>query len=101
MQRSSSWTVQAGSGEEIVRTISGSLLRTWSRKQEEEYPESGSTSDASTKANADDWKLMGELKEGQQQNEKDGAKERKLGLTWTDLTVCIGDTQLLFQPLQH
>jgi ABC-type glutathione transport system ATPase component len=34
-----------------------------------------------------DWKLMPELKAFRQQGEKDQVKGRKLGVTWTDLTV--------------
>ncbi|KAF2090833.1 putative Brefeldin A resistance protein [Saccharata proteae CBS 121410] len=36
---------------------------------------------------AEDWSLMPEVKETQQKKEQDGIKGRKLGVTWTDLTV--------------
>ncbi|SMR54650.1 unnamed protein product [Zymoseptoria tritici ST99CH_3D1] len=83
LQRSSSWGVQTGTGEEVYRTLS----RTFSnRPKEETYPESTSSSDDSTKKAAD-WGLTEELKQTQQQNENDGAKDKKLGITWTDLDI--------------
>lgn len=36
---------------------------------------------------AEDWKLMPEIKEFQARDEKDSKKGRKLGVTWTNLTV--------------
>jgi hypothetical protein len=90
--------IQTGTGEEVYRTLSGSIDRTLSNKPKEGYPESNSSSDDSSKA--EDWKMMAELKVVKQQTESTGAKERKLGITWKDLTVCIDsdETPLLYVP---
>lgn len=79
--RSGSWTVGQGTGEEILRTLS----RTFSGNKDEEQRWS-TASDIST-SKAEDWKYMSEVKEMQQITEKDNVKGRSLGVTWTDLTV--------------
>ncbi|KAK3113229.1 hypothetical protein LTR53_009685 [Teratosphaeriaceae sp. CCFEE 6253] len=81
---SSGWvpTVNSGTGEEVIRTLS----RTFSRRTE---PTADADSDADTTSisKAEDWKLMPDLREVKETDEKDHAKERKLGVTWTKLTV--------------
>lgn len=79
-----SWApaVSSGTGEDIVRTLS----RTFSRRTE---PRSDSDSDVTEKSisKAEDWKLMPVIKGVKAQDEKDHVKPRRLGVTWTNLTV--------------
>lgn len=89
-----SWSVAGGTGEEIFRTLS----RTFSNRPREKREENrySSASDEST-SKAEDWKYMSEVKEMQQQTEKDNAKGRSLGVTWTDLTVRHHSTRHQFE----
>lgn len=84
--RSGSWAVASGTGEEIMRQLSRTFSGGSRAAEEKRY---STASDEST-SKADDWKYMNEVKEMQQQTEKDNAKGRSLGVTWTDLTVSFG-----------
>ncbi|KAI7160183.1 hypothetical protein KC316_g13969, partial [Hortaea werneckii] len=75
-----------GSGDGVYRTLSNSLSRTFSRRTTQHEGDSSSEDETSI-SKADDWKLMPEIKEFKQQDDKDQIKGRKLGVTWKDLTV--------------
>ncbi|KAK5720448.1 hypothetical protein LTR17_015005 [Elasticomyces elasticus] len=77
-------SIGAGTGEDLVRTLS----RTFSRRTNEQHIDSDSDlSEKTPISKADDWKLMSEIKGVKELEEKDRVKPRKLGVTWTDLTV--------------
>lgn len=61
------------------------LSRTFSGRPVPEHRYSTGSDESTSKA--DDWKYMNEVKEMQQQTEKDNGKGRSLGVTWTNLTV--------------
>ncbi|KAK7419585.1 hypothetical protein QQX98_003176 [Neonectria punicea] len=46
-----------------------------------------------TTSKAHDWRLMGKLEEFQQREHAAGFKKRELGVTWSDLTVRVPDTE--------
>ncbi|KAF2159353.1 hypothetical protein M409DRAFT_30231 [Zasmidium cellare ATCC 36951] len=88
-QRRSSWTapsVGSGAGEEIYRTVSNALSRSFSNKKEEPVLDDSSDDEKSI-SKADNWHMMDEVKALAQQTEKDSQKEKRLGVTWTNLTV--------------
>lgn len=88
-QRRSSWTapsVGSGAGEEIYRTLSNALSRSFSNKREQPILDDDE-SDEKSISKADDWHMMEEVKALAQQTEKDSGKEKRLGVTWTNLTV--------------
>ena len=89
LQRSGSWTAPgpgSGVGDEIYRTVSNAISRTFSGKKESDYADSDADEYQST-SKANDWKLMEEVKAIAQQTTADGGKERRLGVTWNNLTV--------------
>lgn len=89
MERRSSWTapsVGSGAGDGVYRTVSHALSRTFSQKHEEP-PVDDSSSDSNWASKAEDWNMMGDVKAVAQQSEKDSSKEKRLGVTWTNLTV--------------
>ncbi|KAI7221258.1 pleiotropic drug resistance protein, ABC superfamily [Hortaea werneckii] len=75
-----------GSGDGVYRTVSNSLSRTFSRRTTQHESDSSSEDETSI-SKADDWKLMPEIKEFKQQDDRDQIKGRRLGVTWKDLTV--------------
>lgn len=88
-QRRSSWTapsVGSGAGDEVYRTVSNALSRTFSGKREEPIFDD-SSSDERSISKADNWHMMDEVKGLAQQTEKDSQKEKRLGVTWRNLTV--------------
>lgn len=89
--RSSSWStpIGSGAGEEIVRTISNALSRTFSNPSyhNEDAALSDSSIDEKSTTKASDWHMRDEVKGIAEQTEKDSGKERRLGVTWTNLTV--------------
>ncbi|KAF2479232.1 ABC transporter [Neohortaea acidophila] len=90
-QRSSSWgtPIGSGAGEEIVRTISNALSRTFSNQSyhHEDAALSDSSIDEKSTTKAADWHMRDEVKAMAEQTEKDSGKERRLGVTWTNLIV--------------
>ncbi|KAM3420040.1 hypothetical protein BST61_g3350 [Cercospora zeina] len=87
LQRTGSWTAPgpgSGSGDEVYRTLSNAISRTFSGRNSN-YEDASESDESISKAN--DWKLMEEVKAVAQQTQADGAKPRKLGVTWKDLTV--------------
>lgn len=79
----------SGAGEEIVRTISNALSRTFSNQSyhHEDAALSDSSIDEKSTTKAADWHMRDEVKAIAEQTEKDSGKERRLGVTWTNLTV--------------
>lgn len=75
----------SGAGDEICRSVSNALSRSFSGRQDVEFRDDDSSNQSISKA--DDWKMMDEVKTMAQQSAGDGAKERRLGVTWSDLTV--------------
>lgn len=91
VQQSGSWSspgAVSGYGEDIYRTVSNAISRTFSgnARKESDYADSDESSDESI-SKANDWKLMDEVKVMAQQTHADGSKDRKLGVTWNNLTV--------------
>ncbi|KAF7185841.1 ABC multidrug transporter atrF [Pseudocercospora fuligena] len=84
-QSYSSWAPSLGSGvgDEIFRTVSNALSRGQSRR--DSIPKDDDSNVEHSKA--DDWHMMEEVKTMAAQTNTDGAKDRKLGVTWNDLTV--------------
>ena len=74
-------------GNAIIRTLSNSPVFL-ERKPSRPY-ESDSESGANEKIiNTDgEWQMMPDLKAMQDQDQKDNIKDRKLGVTWKNLTV--------------
>ncbi|KAF2721956.1 hypothetical protein K431DRAFT_312141 [Polychaeton citri CBS 116435] len=70
--------IHAGAGDEIVRTLS----RTISGRNRDEYQSSEETRTPISKA--DDWRLMPAIKDVKR---NDPAEGRRLGVTWSNLTV--------------
>lgn len=86
MQRQGSWTypsVGSGAGEDLYRTVSNALSRTFSagRKSVDEVRDDSSDSDQSF-SKADDWHMIDEVKQISSQT-----KDKRLGVTWQNLTV--------------
>ncbi|KAL0260144.1 hypothetical protein SLS55_005890 [Diplodia seriata] len=85
----------AGIGEEIVRTLSGESRR----EQQMQDIDADSRSERFGSDDADEksmekgqedhsrWHMEQEVRELQQRDEADGGKQRKLGVTWQNLTV--------------
>jgi ATP-binding cassette subfamily G (WHITE) protein 2 (SNQ2) len=69
-------SIGAASGEAVVRTMTN---RT--NKSRVDY------SDNEKSSKADNWKLMPDVKEYQRHGKEDELKDRRLGVTWTNLTV--------------
>lgn len=67
--------VRSGTGEQIVRTLTN----------RSHYESDASSETSSTKVA--DWAMAAEVKHLHDQLEKDQVKQRKLGVTWKDLTV--------------
>lgn len=87
MQRSGSWSAPgpgSGVGDEIYRTVSNAISRTFSGRKDSDYADEDEDESISK---ANDWKLMDEVKAIAQQTQADGGKERRLGVTWNNLTV--------------
>jgi ATP-binding cassette subfamily G (WHITE) protein 2 (SNQ2) len=79
-----SWapSMGSGTGEEVYRTLS----RTFSRRTQ--YSSSSdSDDDIKSISKAEDWKLMPQIRDIKAQEGKDQVKGRRLGVTWTNLTV--------------
>lgn len=74
-------TVPQGQGEELARSLS----RVFSGRSKEQPPDDRD-SDA-TISQAEDWKLMPEVRDVRNQQAQDQRKNRRLGVTWKDLTV--------------
>jgi len=70
-------------GEGLVRTFTNISIVS-ERRQSRAYDDSV---DEVAEPIANDWGMAPELKAFQQQGEKDQVKGRRLGLTWTNLTV--------------
>ncbi|KAF2774532.1 ABC transporter [Teratosphaeria nubilosa] len=79
-------SVSQGNGEDLFRRPSRTLSGQTGRSRRSRLSEYSSTEEKWT-SRADDWRLMDEVKEIQDQNEKDQIKGRRLGVTWRDLTV--------------
>ncbi|KAK4629104.1 ABC multidrug transporter H [Fulvia fulva] len=83
----SGFSVGSGAGSEIYRTVSHALAHTLSSKTPQEPIEDGEDDSDMEISKADDWHMMAEVKEMLRQTESDGAKEKRLGVTWKNLTV--------------
>src|ERR1700753_1238675 len=75
--------VNHSQGNALTRIISSASQL--SRRQSNRVYDSSDEDDSEPISN--DWSLMPEIKAFQQQGEKDEVKRRKLGVTWTNLTV--------------
>ncbi|RDL34441.1 putative ATP-binding cassette multidrug transport protein [Venustampulla echinocandica] len=73
-------------GSKLTRIFTDSSIFS-SRRVSRSYDESTDEEDREPISLAADWKLMPEIRDFQQQGEKDEVKKRRLGVTWSDLTV--------------
>lgn len=67
----------------LLRTLSGASILS-ERHMSREYDRD---TDEESISRADEWHMMSQIKGFAQQGEKDSVKSRKLGVTWTNLTV--------------
>ncbi|CAK4030884.1 ABC transporter [Lecanosticta acicola] len=87
IQRQGSWSypsVGSGAGDDLYRTVSTALSRTFSagRKSNDDRPEQDSSDGDEWTRKTEDWRMMDEIKEISK-----ASKDRKIGVTWKDLTV--------------
>jgi len=76
-----------GTGSRLARTISHALSRASSRRSEGYSASEDEDEEWFRRSKADKWAMMGEVKELQEQADKDSLNSRKLGVTWRDLSV--------------
>lgn len=83
--------METGAGDDIAemlsKTRSGRLSRTHRSSRFYDNNDVVVEEDSRPISKADDWKLMPEVKMYHQQGKADKLKNRKLGVTWQDLTV--------------